>query len=211
MSYWSFFQNKDEAEAKNIFYLPPVIYPKREMQETIFRFFNQSWQKILRKRSIACLWNQYICLNHPKNCAPYSPTPVWNILPQEYRRQIAAVKFQNPDVLVSDDAYEILYYITCHFNDEITLKILCNELYITEQNAASILQKKFQISFHEMVAIFRLRYAQAMLLVSPMTLVDISACCGFQSVHTFIRLFRAKKHLTPTAYRKKYKERIYES
>ena len=154
---------------------------------------------------------QYICLNHPKNCAPYSPTPVWNILPQEYRRQIAAVKFQNPDVLVSDDAYEILYYITCHFNDEITLKKLCNELYITEQNAASILQKKFQLSFHEMVAIFRLRYAQAMLLVSPMTLVDISACCGFQSVHTFIRLFRAKKHLTPTAYRKKYKERIYES
>lgn len=124
--------------------------------------------------------------------------------PKEYRQQIAAEKFRNPNALVSDKAYEILHYIICHFNHETSLKALCNDLYMTEQNVADTLGKKFHTTYHQLVTVYRLRYAQALLLVSPMTLEDISAYCGFNSVHTFIRLFKEKNQMTPTEYRNIY-------
>ncbi|MCD7819355.1 MAG: helix-turn-helix domain-containing protein, partial [Lachnospiraceae bacterium] len=230
MGYWGFFQNDSTTEIDEIFYLPPVIYPNKETQKTIehifdiFREEERSQEKhSLLIRSTLCAriryLYQYICKNHPKNCAHYQPTPIWNIMiyitvygsmnlnleklsalfhlpaaainkelrritnmsfsqflararinyasgalmlehislqsiaansgfssessffrqfykyrgctPKEYRRQIAAEKFQNPNALVSDNAYEILHYIICNFNHEISLKTLCNDLYMT--------------------------------------------------------------------------------
>lgn len=81
---------------------------------------------------------------------------------------------------------------------------------MTEPNVTGTLAKKFHTTYHELVTLFRIRYAQALLLVSPLPLEDIAANCGFHSVHTFIRQFKAKNQMTPTEYLIKCKENIHE-
>jgi len=125
--------------------------------------------------------------------------------PKDYREKIAAEKFQQPNSIISDKAYEILFYIIQHFNEETSLKALCQDLYLTEQSVTTILDRRFQTTYHHLITTYRLRYAQALLLASPMKLEDIAAYCGFHSAHTFIRLFKEKEQMTPTEYRNKYK------
>lgn len=131
--------------------------------------------------------------------------------PKEYREKIAAEKFQQPNTFISDKAYEILFYIIRHFNEETSLKTLCNDLYMTEQSVTTILDRCFHTTYHHLLTVYRLRYAQALLLVSPMKLEDIAAYCGFHSSHTFIRRFKEEKQITPTEYRNKYKENLHET
>lgn len=128
--------------------------------------------------------------------------------PKEYREKIADEKFRNPNHFITDKVYEILYYILCHFKEEISLKKMCRELYMTEQHVTLVLKQKYNATYHEIVTLHRLRYAQALLLVSPMNLEDIAYYSGFPSVHTLIRQFQEKYNLSPTVYRKKYKEKL---
>ncbi len=128
--------------------------------------------------------------------------------PKEYREKIADEKFQNPNHFITDKVYEILYYILCHFKEDISLKKMCRELYLTEQHVTLVLKQKYNATYHEIVTLYRLRYAQALLLVSPLNLEDIAYYSGFPSVHTLIRQFEMNYNMSPTAYRKKYKENL---
>lgn len=309
MSYWGFFQENINTSEIDLFYFPPVINPRREIQvqiEDIFKHLlkedtdrekqNLSIQSVLSSK--LCFLFQYECHANPKITKVENPSPLWNAIiylticantkatledtarlfhikpdrlnqqfrqvmhmnftqflararinyscgalmleqislssiaansgfssestfyrqfkkyrgcmPEEYRKRLAKYKYKNPYTMVSDNAYEILYYIVCHFKNDISLSNLCKDLYVTEQSVNAILKQHFNVTYHEMVNVFRIRYAQALLLASDMVLEDLSLCCGFHSVHTFIRVFKEENNLTPTEYRKKYKEPFYE-
>lgn len=128
--------------------------------------------------------------------------------PQEYREKIAEEKFRNPNHFITDKVYEILYYILCHFKEDISLQKMCRELYMTEQHATLVLKQKYDATYQKIVTLYRLRYAQALLLVSPLNLEDVAYYSGFPSVHTLIRQFQKSYHMSPTDYRRKYKENL---
>lgn len=130
--------------------------------------------------------------------------------PQEYRDQCAAIKFQAPQKLLYDKHLKILLYILNHYKEELSLKSMSEELFISEKNIIETLQEYFHVSYHELVTTLRLRYAQALLIVTDLPLEDICMYAGMQSVHTFIRIFKKKHRMTPTEYRKMYKEKLYD-
>lgn len=288
-------------EIKNIFYLPPVIYPNEQETSQFKHLFQEiesechlAQKHSLLIRYILCmrisLLYHYICSERPRECAKYSPTPTWNLIiyltvyghyslkakevashfqlserqlntnlrqitamnfsqfllrsrinyacaalmlknvsllsiahssgftsettfyrafrelrnttPENYRKQIATIKYQNSDQKIDDSLFEIYSYIINHFREPISLQKMCEDLYISKNTAVNTLKQKMNTSFQQMLVDSRLRYAEGLLLVSPLPIQDIASHSGFQSVHTFIRIFKKKYILTPSEYRK---------
>ena len=63
--------------------------------------------------------------------------------------------------------------------------------------------------FNSFLAIFRIRYAEGLLTMSTIPIIDVALDSGFNSVHTFIRTFKKYNQMTPSEYRAMYKEGEY--
>jgi len=120
--------------------------------------------------------------------------------PQEYRE--ASVSTHGiPRKMVSETVERILFYIHTNYREQISLKTMAQELYISENIIRTLLQDNLNTNFKELLSAYRLRYAEALLIVTDMPILDVSLASGFNSERTFTRLFKERNVITPSAYR----------
>ena len=98
----------------------------------------------------------------------------------------------------------ILYYIHSNYREQISLKSMAQELYISENIIRTLLSNNLHTSFKDILATYRIRYAEALLVVTDLPILDISLASGFNSERTFTRLFKERNGITPSAYRSQY-------
>lgn len=120
--------------------------------------------------------------------------------PQEYREYAIATRGV-PRKMVSETVERILFYIHSNYREQISLKTMAQELYISENIIRTLLEENLHTNFKEILSVYRLRYAAAMLVVTDMPILDVSLASGFNSERTFTRLFKERNGITPSAYR----------
>ena len=120
--------------------------------------------------------------------------------PQEYREQaISTVNI--PRKMISETVERILFYIHNNFREQISLKTMAQDLYISENIIRTLLADTMNTNFKDILSVYRLHYAEAMLVVTDMPILDVSLASGFNSERTFTRLFKERNGITPSAYR----------
>ena len=120
--------------------------------------------------------------------------------PQEYR-ELAVNTVGAPRKMISETVERILFYIHNNYREQISLKTMAQDLYISENIIRSLLAENLNTSFKDILSVYRLRYAEAMLVVTDMPILDVSLASGFNSERTFTRLFKERNGITPSTYR----------
>lgn len=122
--------------------------------------------------------------------------------PQEYRDQMLGVANEYYLKAISDLPLMIMNYIMLNYKSNITLKTAALSLFIAESSLNSVLIKYMGLTFQELLTTMRLRYATSLLSISQMPICDIAEECGFNSLHTFCRVFKNSYSVTASEYRK---------
>ena len=123
--------------------------------------------------------------------------------PQEYRDR-AIARHGVPRKMVNETVERILFYIQTNYREQITLKTMARDLYISENIIRTLLAENLGTNFKDLLSDCRLRYAEALLVVTDMPVLDVSLASGFNSERTFTRSFKDRTGVSPSAYRAQF-------
>lgn len=126
--------------------------------------------------------------------------------PRQYRQQIC----DNSSIVIwgiNDQLMEIQVYVYEHFQEEITAETCAQKLYLTVPVIGRLLSEHYgpDVTFHGFLQSVRLQYAEGLLTASDLPIGDIALESGFNSIHTFNRLFKRKHQMPPSQFRKQGK------
>lgn len=99
----------------------------------------------------------------------------------------------------------ISHYIRMHYNEKINLEVLSKEFGYTPNYLSHLFHKTLNKTIKEYILNVRLSSSVKMLMSTDASVTDICFNCGFESLITFLRVFKAKYNMTPKEYRKLYK------
>ncbi len=98
--------------------------------------------------------------------------------------------------------YETVQYISQNFREDIRLKDMAKRLGYHEKYLSSCIHALTGMHFRLFLATYRVHYAEQLLKTSEKIPVsEVALQCGFSSVNTFNRCFKALTGMTPTAYK----------
>lgn len=95
----------------------------------------------------------------------------------------------------------LLSYIGQHYKEKLTLSILASKIGFSKFYISRLFNNKIGYSLTEYVSKLRINMAEALLLESDMTIVNIAFECGFDSYRNFDRVFKEFTGTTPSEYR----------
>lgn len=130
---------------------------------------------------------------------------VMGMTPQEYGRTQGS--FGEGDAVPIDaPALAVLHYLFSHYREPLTVADTAKALYLEKNSVNPVLKANFGMDLSEIVTELRMTYAESLLKNSSMPVADAALASGYQSVHTFIRIFSGKHRLTPGEYRRFFVE-----
>ena len=103
---------------------------------------------------------------------------------------------------------KISSFVNEHYQEDIKLDELADELGVSSQYLSKIFKKYYQISFKDYLSKIRIEHAIYEMTTTNHTLLEISENCGFPSQHAFIYTFKRLFNLTPGQYKKQKNEMI---
>lgn len=97
---------------------------------------------------------------------------------------------------------KVLSYIDAHYQENLTLDILCQDAGISPQHLCRLFRKKLNIRPMEYIAKKRIQEAKALLINSPRNIAEISELVGYNNCNYFCITFKKYEGVSPTEYRK---------
>lgn len=101
-----------------------------------------------------------------------------------------------------DDVFKKLEEEKFYLDTEVNIDWISSKLGTNRHYVSDYLNRVKHVSFYEYVNSLRLIYAERLLKEGKEKLADIAFICGFNSGHTFRRLFKEKYGCTPLQYQK---------
>lgn len=101
-----------------------------------------------------------------------------------------------------DDVFKKLEEEKFYLDTEVNIDWISSKLGTNRHYVSDYLNRVKHVSFYEYVNTLRLIYAERLLKDGKENLADIAFICGFNSDHTFRRLFKEKYGCTPLQYQK---------
>lgn len=123
--------------------------------------------------------------------------PTEEVKPAENKPSASAAKFVNFDEIINKLEEEKFYLDTEVNIDWISSKLGTNRHYVSDY-----LNQVKHVTFYEYVNTLRLTHAEQLLKEGKEKVTDIAFISGFNSDHTFRRLFKEKYGCTPLQYQK---------
>lgn len=112
-------------------------------------------------------------------------------------------RFIEKDSVGSNDLiYAAMAYLLSHFQEEITLGKVAEDLGVNKFALSKIFSGTFHTNFNQYLNEIRLNYATSLLENTEMRITDIYLEAGFESQRTFNRAFQQRYNRTPSEYRK---------
>ena len=106
-----------------------------------------------------------------------------------------------------DDTFsKILFYVSSHYREDISLQHLSHEFDYTTQYISLMFKQYLNTNYYSYLIKLRLDRAKFLMMTSDKRVIDIALECGFASEHSFINHFKKWYSLTPSQYRKKDKK-----
>ena len=99
---------------------------------------------------------------------------------------------------------KMLRYIQAHFPEEISLDRLAASAGIGRSEAGRCFKKYYARSPMSYVTLYRIKYAQELLVKTSLSVSEIAVRCGFKDSSYFIKVFRKYLSRTPSEYRNEY-------
>ncbi|MDF2716052.1 MAG: hypothetical protein K0R28_2977 [Paenibacillus sp.] len=97
-------------------------------------------------------------------------------------------------------------YLHANYDRKIVLQELARQLTVSSAHLCRVFCERFQVSPMQYLNNWRLQQAKELLVNTELTVTEISAKVGFQSVHYLSRRFAAKENMPPLKYRLMNKE-----
>ena len=102
-----------------------------------------------------------------------------------------------------DATHVVLSYISQHYKEPLSLKVLEKELGISTAALSRIFSQNLRCSFPSYLNKLRLEYAKRLLRLEYYSIPVIAQLCGFQSGRSFFRNFKRHMGMTPNEFRQK--------
>lgn len=102
---------------------------------------------------------------------------------------------------------EIKRYLLEHYCEPVTLEIMSEQLYTSQQHINRILKKIYNQTFTQYITGLRMTKAVKELTGTDKSVTEIAYDTGYSSVHSFYSVFRRFYECTPIEYRKKHREK----
>ena len=100
-------------------------------------------------------------------------------------------------------ANDALYYIYRYIDTDLNIDELCKHLGVSRFHLQRLFKAQMGMNLYEMIQSIRLQKAASLLITNPgSTITDIARMCGYSSQTSFIRVFKGRFNMTPTAWRK---------
>lgn len=96
---------------------------------------------------------------------------------------------------------EAKQFVRLHLGERITTRDAAHAQNLTESHFCRLFHRCTGLTFHDYAASVRVEAAKAALADTYQRITDIAMAVGFQSVSDFNRVFKARGHMTPSAYR----------
>ncbi len=109
-----------------------------------------------------------------------------------------------PNKIEQQRINNVMAYIIDNFKHKISLDEAAEIAHMTPNAFCKFFKKSTRKTFIEMVIEYRLNYALQQLIKTDKSISEISFESGFGDVSHFFKLFKAKTHLSPSNYRKKF-------
>jgi AraC-like DNA-binding protein len=97
----------------------------------------------------------------------------------------------------------ILTFIARHYAEPITMQDAAREIGYDYHYLSNLLQKSLHTTFRTLLNEYRISHAQNLLLTGEGTVAAVAAECGYDSLCSFNRNFKAITGKTPTEYRER--------
>lgn len=101
---------------------------------------------------------------------------------------------------------KLIHYVNVHYQDEINLTNLAEELYASTSTISRLFKKRTGVYFADYVNSVRCKFAAAQLIETECTITKVSGDCGFSNPSVFNKIFKSIYGCTPSEYRNKYIE-----
>lgn len=98
--------------------------------------------------------------------------------------------------------YQLIQYISEHFQEPLTLELLSQELHVNKYYLSHIFSDHLQMNFRQYLNHIRLDYAKQLLQTTDYSVTRVWEEAGFNSQCSFNRFFLDTVGTTPLAYRK---------
>lgn len=102
----------------------------------------------------------------------------------------------------SSTLQKILDYCESNYKENISLEDVSKELFISKSYISHIFSEKVQMGFRDYINSLRVSYALNHLKDGKLSISEISAVSGFESIRSFNRAFKKIYQTTPTEYKR---------
>lgn len=99
------------------------------------------------------------------------------------------------------DVHAVIDYINENFRNDFSLEMIAENFKVSTGHLSYLLKNHLGMSYQEYINDLRIKKAKKLLSETHVTIDKISTECGFNSRHTFIRMFKKLEGITPTQYR----------
>lgn len=96
------------------------------------------------------------------------------------------------------------HFINTHYDETINLNALSKKFGYTPNYLSNLFHNSFDKTIKEFITDVRINESVKMLLSTDNSVTNICFDCGFQSLATFLRVFKSRYNMTPSEYRKLY-------
>lgn len=111
-------------------------------------------------------------------------------------------KLVSQDEKAKDIVEVMMEYATTHFNQDITVKEMAeNILFMNSAYVSHVFAEKQGISFSSWLKNLRMEKARELLESSQLSVTEIAFMSGYNDTSQFIRVFKAENGMTPNKYR----------
>ena len=124
-------------------------------------------------------------------------------------RAAAGMETPSPDAPRKQEEYiekfiEICNYISAHCSDELNLEAVASMSSFSKFYFSRLFKQFTNVSFYKYVNQKRIEKAAEMLTEPNISITNVALSCGFESLSSFIRMFKIVKGCTPTEFRNMY-------
>ncbi|MEK3877752.1 AraC family transcriptional regulator [Paenibacillus sp. FSL M7-0420] len=97
---------------------------------------------------------------------------------------------------------EVILYVYQNFREDIKLELLADRFHLSVPHISSSFKAYIGEHFHSYLEGIRISHACGLLMLGDTPVTDICYEVGFTSYATFSRVFQARLHMSPSAFRK---------
>ncbi|WP_256756909.1 AraC family transcriptional regulator [Cohnella sp. WQ 127256] len=102
----------------------------------------------------------------------------------------------------------IVRYLVEHLAEELSVKLICNQFYISRTRLQNLFQKYAGNTFMEYIIHLRIRQAKSLIREETYNLTGIAEELGFSSIHYFSKVFKKETGMSPSEYARSVKARM---